>query len=274
MVSQGEITHSSCHQTKEKRKQRPRKGQKVFPTVPDAQKYFTDPPTGEDVVFFEKHKKAILYHRILERDATPGELYAKIREEVERARIYGMEDIISQDYNVRKVLSKLIKDVGYEGFEDDTTEVCLKEAGESDEVKVGIAAVQQLVAGPTKKDRNTTLAGVLKPWLLKYMGLKLQTRRDGRGHNRRSLYKMKPCPDIQEFRRGENTVYGRVIGRKRDPKLALSKQPEPMVQAAARGGSGAGARVGAEPQALDIRQFLSIKRRASCCHRWVLNLRI
>ncbi|CAN0085413.1 unnamed protein product [Hapterophycus canaliculatus] len=131
-----------------------------------AQKYFTDALTGEDVAFFEKHKKAILY-RILQRDATASELFAKNKEEVECARRCGMEDVVSQDYKVRTALFKLIMNVGYKSFEDDTTEVCLKEAGESDEIKHGIDKVQKLVAGSTKKNRNITLAGVLKPWLLK-----------------------------------------------------------------------------------------------------------
>ncbi|CAM9788546.1 unnamed protein product, partial [Ectocarpus sp. 12 AP-2014] len=144
-----------------------------------AQKYFTDALTGEDVAFFEKHKKAILY-RILERDATSAELFAKNKKEVERARLCGMEDAVSQDFNVRTALLKLVKDVGYEGFEDDTTEVCLKEAWESDEIKLSVGEVQQLVGGSAKKNRNTTLAGVLKPWLLKYMGLKLHPPREGR----------------------------------------------------------------------------------------------
>ncbi|CAM9297365.1 unnamed protein product [Ectocarpus sp. 13 AM-2016] len=77
-----------------------------------AQKYFTDALTGEDVAFFEKHKKAILY-RILERDATSAELFAKNKKEVERARLCGMEDVVSQDFNVRTALLKLVKDVGY-----------------------------------------------------------------------------------------------------------------------------------------------------------------
>ena len=169
-----------------------------------AQKNFMDALTGEDVAFFEKHKKAILY-RILERDATAAELFAKNKEDVGRARRCGMEDVVSQDYNVRTALLKLIRDAGYEGFGDDTTEVCLKEAGESDGIKLSIGAVQQLVGGSTKKSRNTTLAGVLKPWLLKYMGLKMQARQSGK-INKRSVYKMKPCPDINEFSLRKNTV--------------------------------------------------------------------
>lgn len=78
------------------------------------------------MAFYEKHKKVIL-HRILQQDATAAELYAKNKEEVERAQRYGMEDVVSQDFNIRTALFKLVKDVGYEqGLDDDTTEVCLK----------------------------------------------------------------------------------------------------------------------------------------------------
>ncbi|CAM9416494.1 unnamed protein product [Ectocarpus fasciculatus] len=225
-----------------------------------AQKYFTPALTGEDVAFFEKHKKAIMYY-ILEQDATAAELYAKNKEDVERAKRCGMEAVISQDYNVRTALLKLVKDVGYKAFDDDTTEVCPKEVGESDEIKLDIGAVQRLVGGTSKQ--NTTLAGVLKPWLMKYMGLKLQARRDGRGENRRSLYKMKPSPDICEFSLRENTVYDRVMGRNQGAQHGRPKQIEPDGSNKGSGsGSGAGPTI-SEPTS-DIRQFLTIKRCASC----------
>eukprot|EP00903_Cladosiphon_okamuranus_P015637 g14439.t1 len=142
-----------------------------------AQKYFTGALAGQDVVFFEKHKKAIMY-RILSKDATPSELFTKHKEGFERARRCGMEDIVSQDFNVRTALLKLLMDVGYGGFHDRTSEICLKEASELPGVAAGVNKVQQLVGGTTK--RNSTLSGVLKPWLLKYMGLKLQARQSGK----------------------------------------------------------------------------------------------
>ncbi|CAB1108902.1 unnamed protein product [Ectocarpus sp. CCAP 1310/34] len=138
------------------------RGTEGTPPVPDAQKYFADPLTGEDVAFFEKNKKAIVY-RILERNATPGELYDKIVLEVERARVHGMEDIISQDYYNECQESSLEANQGCRIRRARGPHHRSEEAGESNEVKFAIAAVQELVAGPTKNSRNTTLAGVLKP---------------------------------------------------------------------------------------------------------------
>ena len=227
-----------------------------------AQKYFVDALTGEDVAFFEKHKRAILY-RILQRDATAAELFAKNVLEVERARRVDMEDVVSQDFNVRTALLKLARDAGYEGFGDDTTEVYLKEAGESDGIKRSVDAVQELVGGSTKK--NTTLAGVLKPWLLKYMGLNLHTRRDGRGDKRRMMYRLNPCPDIDTFSLRKNTVYDRVMGGKQGAKSAPPGQGNNGGGVGVETGFGTGteAGAGAEPHTMDIRQFISVKRRAS-----------
>lgn len=55
------------------------RGEKLALRKYHAQKYFTPALTGVDVAFFEKHKKAILY-RMLERDATSAELFAKNKE--------------------------------------------------------------------------------------------------------------------------------------------------------------------------------------------------
>lgn len=87
-------------------------------------------------------------------------------------------------------LLKLVKKIGYVGFKDYTTEICLKEAWARIDVETSVGVVQELVGGT---QRNKTLAGVLKPWLLRYVGLKLQVRQSGKV-NKRSVYKMKPCP--------------------------------------------------------------------------------
>lgn len=235
-----------------------------------AQKYFTGALTGQDVAFFEKHEKAIIF-RVLEKEATPSELFAKHKEDFERARRCGMEDIVSQDFNVRTALLKLLVDVGYGGFDDFASEICLKEASELPDVTASVNKVQQLVGGTTK--RNSTLSGVLKPWLLKYIGLKLQARQSGKV-NRRSVYKMTPCPDITQFSLRKNTVYERVMRPKRaETREGTGEGSEPGGSGAgavtggggggswAAGSGGGGSAAGTDPQTMDIRQFISIKRR-------------
>eukprot|EP00903_Cladosiphon_okamuranus_P015053 g13926.t1 len=130
------------------------------------QKHFTAPLTGDDVLFFEKHRKAVVY-RILKEKATPAQLYAKHMEKVEIARECDMEFVVSQDYNIVMALNDLTVKAGYKegGLEDRTTEVCLKEVDmKSGDVKPAIDKMRELGAGVSK---SKTLPGLLTNWLLK-----------------------------------------------------------------------------------------------------------
>ena len=165
-----------------------------------AQKHFTVALTGEDVVFFEKHRRAILY-RILDGDATPKQLYSKYMEKVERARRCGMEDIVSQDYNIVTALKKLVRDVGYTdgGVDDMTTEVCLKDVDmTSGGVKVCIDKLKGLGVDGSK---SKSLSGLLSNWLMKYMGIKLSRRQISKNNNRVTWHSLKLCPEILAFRK-------------------------------------------------------------------------
>lgn len=177
------------------------------------QKHFTAPLAGDDVLFFEKHKKAVVYS-ILHEKATPAQLYAKHMEKVEIARKCDMEDIVHQDYNIVMALHDLAVKAGYTegGLEDRTTEVCLKEVDmKSGDVKLAIDKMRELGACVSK---SNTLSGLLSNWLLKYVGIKLVGRQISKDNTRHTWHTMKTCPSILAFSKRPNNVFDDFIGSK------------------------------------------------------------
>eukprot|EP00903_Cladosiphon_okamuranus_P008679 g8318.t1 len=124
------------------------------------QKHFTAPLSGDDILFFEKHRKAVVY-RILKEKATPAQLHAKHMKKVEIARECDMEFVVSQDCNIVMALNDLAVKVGFKegGLEDRTTEVCLKEVNmKSGDVELAIDKMRELGAGVSK---SKTLSGLM-----------------------------------------------------------------------------------------------------------------
>lgn len=179
----------------------------------EVQKYFQEPVSGEEVVFFEKHKRAIL-HVVIGATATDAQLYRHYMENMNSARECGVEDFVSQNYHVVHALEELLRNVGYTGSRDNTTEICLARI----DITVGpckenIEKLQNLVGGSCK--RTKTLSGMLSSWLYRYIGVKVKARRAGNEKNRRTVFRLEPCTVILAFAKKENNIFDSFIGRKR-----------------------------------------------------------
>lgn len=87
-------------------------------------------------------------------------------------------------FAVVHVLHTLVRQLGFNGLHDTTTEICLKHVDmKNPEVDDLIRKLQRLTGGDK---RNTSLSGILIPWLKRYAGVRFVRRQAGK--------KNKLCP--------------------------------------------------------------------------------
>ena len=102
------------------------------------------------------------------------------------------EDVeIARIYSILQALEELLIFLGYKGFNDYTTEICLRR------VDIGGSFCRELIAKLRKMDsgrcKSKTLSGLLAMWLKRYTDVELVARQAGKLKNRRSLHRLRAC---------------------------------------------------------------------------------
>ena len=87
--------------------------------------------------------------------------------------------------------------LGYKGFNDYTTEICLRR------VDIGSSLCRELIAKLRKMDiggcKSKTLSGLLAMWLKRYTDVTMIFRKVGGAKNRRIMYRLCACAqDVPE----------------------------------------------------------------------------